>query len=323
MPATRRRILLGAATALAIPAIGKAQEPLPETLRIVLAFAPGNALDASARQFAEVYRSVTGRNCYVDNKPGAASTIAANEVARGKPDGSVLLWTTRGHTTTAVLMKRLPYDPIDGFTPVTPVSAGDGFALVTRAESPLNSVRDVIDAARRSPGRLSYASAGVGNTTHVVGALFAKSAGLDMVHVPYRTDFQIDLVAGVTDMAFVSPAVVAPMVKSGKLKLLGITGIQRAERYPELPTFSEFGVKDVEIPAYSALLAPPNMPAATLAALHEGIVKALRTPSLASVFSTVGNRVWILSPQDFKAHLQQEMRYYQRVLPPLGIQMDA
>ena len=323
MPITRRHILLGSAAMLAAPAFVRAQDALPDTMRLILPFPPGNSLDASARVFAEAYRAATGRNCFVDNKPGAAATIAANEVSRGRPDGSVLLWTTGGHLTTAVLMKKLPYDPIEGFTPVTPAYQTDGFVLATRAGSPFNSVKDVIDAAKRTPGRVSYASAGVGNTTHVVGALFARSAGVDMLHVPYRGDFLVDLLAGVTDMMFVSPGVIDPLVKSGKLKLLGITGTKRSERIPDLPTFLESGLKDVDVPAYSALLAPPKMPPATLAALHEGVVKALRSPAVVSAFSTVGNRVWTLSPQDFKAYLQQELRDLQRILPPLGIQMDA
>ncbi|MES3000884.1 MAG: tripartite tricarboxylate transporter substrate binding protein [Pseudomonadota bacterium] len=323
MPITRRNILLSAAATLAAPAMVRAQEALPETMRLILPFPPGNSLDASARAFAEAYRTASGRNCFVENKPGAAATIAANEVSRAKPDGSVLLWTTGGHLTTAVLMKKIPYDPIDGFTPVTPVYQTDGFVLATRAGSPFNSVKDVIDAARRSPGRVSYASAGIGNTTHVVGALFARSAGVDMLHVPYRGDFLTDLIAGVTDMMFVSPGVIDPLVKGGKLKLLGITGAKRSDRYPDLPAFSESGLKDIDVPAYSILLAPPKMPPATLAALYEGTVKALHSPVVATAFTTVGNRVWSMPPQDFKLFLQKELKDLQRILPPLGIQMDA
>ncbi|MDH7796213.1 MULTISPECIES: tripartite tricarboxylate transporter substrate binding protein [unclassified Beijerinckia] len=320
---TRRHVLAASAgTLVAAPITGRAQEALPDVMRVIVSVPAGNSIDSSARVFAEAYRIATGRKCYVENKTGAAGTIAATEVSRAKPDGSVLLWTTGGHTTTAVLMKKLPYDPVEGFTPMTPVSAGDGFALITRAASPLNSVQDVIDIAKKTPGKLTYASGGIGNTTHVVGALFAKYAGIDLTHVPYRSDFLPDLIAGVTDMMFSSPAVLDPFIKDGQLKLIGISSPRRSERYPDLPTFSEFAVPDIGIPAYSALLAPPNMPPATLATLHEGITQALRSQLVAANFSMIGNRVWTLSPQEFKTYLQNEVVYYQRVLPPLGIQMN-
>ena len=121
---TRRHALIATCAALS-PALGRSQTALPDVLRMIMPFPPGNALDASARWFAEAYRNVTGRNAIVENKPGAAATIAAGEVSRSKPDGSVVLFTTAGHLTTAVLMKKIPYEPIDGFTPVTPVAVGE------------------------------------------------------------------------------------------------------------------------------------------------------------------------------------------------------
>lgn len=318
---TRRHAMIGGAAAM-LPLLSRAQAALPDTLRIIMPFPPGNALDASARWFAETYRSATGRNAVVENKPGAAATIAASEVSRSKPDGSVVLFTTAGHTTTAVLMKTIPYDPIEGFTPVTTVAISEGFAMVTRAGSRFNSVQDVLDAAKKSPGTVSYASAGNGNTTHVVGAMFSKSAGVDLLHVPYRADFMTDLLSGVVDIMFVGPAVVRPFLDSGKLKALGMTGAKRAPSLPNVPTFVEAGVKDVDLPAYSALLAPPNMPPAVLAALHEGIAKALRDPALAAKFRTIGSELSISSPEQFKTQLKGELQRLQRILPPLGIQMD-
>lgn len=318
---TRRHALIATCAALS-PALGRSQTALPDMLRIIMPFPPGNALDASARWFAETYRTVTGRNAIVENKPGAAATIAAAEVSRAKPDGSVVLFTTAGHLTTAVLMKKIPYEPIDGFTPVTPVAVGEGFIMVTRAGSRFNSAQDVIDAAKKAPGKISYASAGNGNTTHVVGALFAKSAGVDLLHVPYRGDFMTDLIAGVVDIMFISPAVVRPFLESNKLRALGITGDKRAPTLPQVPTFAEIGVKDVDLPSYMTILAPPNMPPAILAALHDGMARTLRDPALASKLKSNGMEPWILPPDQFKTRMRGELATLQRVLPPLGIQMD-
>lgn len=317
----RRHALVATLAALS-PALGLSQTTLPDVLRMIMPFPPGNALDTTARWFADAYRTATGRNAIVENKPGAAATIAASEVSRARPDGSVVLFTTAGHLTTAVLIKRSPYDPIDGFTPVTPVAVGEGFIMVTRAGSPFNSVQDVLDAARKSPGKVSYASAGNGNSTHVVGALFAKSAGVDLLHVPYRADFLTDLLSGVVDIMFVGTAVVMPFIESNKLKALGITGDRRAASLPQVPTFAEAGVKDVDLPSYLTILAPPNMPPPVLAALYDGFARTLRDPALISKFRSIGLVPWILPPDRFKTHMRSELANLQQVLPPLGIQMD-
>ena len=318
---TRRHAIIVACGALS-PALGRSQTAMPDMLRIVMPFPAGNALDASARWFAEAYRTVTGRNAIVENKPGAAATIAAGEVSRSRPDGSVVLFTTAGHLTTAVLMKKVPYEPIDGFTPVTPVAKGEGFIMVTRAGSRFNSAQDVLDAAKKAPGKISYASAGNGNTTHVVGALFAMSAGVDLLHVPYRGDFMTDLLSGVVDIMFIAPATVMPFLDSNKLRALGITGNKRAASLPQVPTFAEIGVRDVDLPSYLTILAPPNVPPAILTALHEGIAKTLHDPALVSKLRSNGMEPWILSPDQFKTHMRVELANLQRALPPLGIQMD-
>jgi tripartite-type tricarboxylate transporter receptor subunit TctC len=324
---TRRRLVLGSMAPLLPPVAGAqtvraAQATLPATLRIIMPFPPGNSLDGAARWFAEAFRGMTGRNAIVENKPGAAATIAAGEVSRAKPDGSVILWTSGGHITTAVLMKRRLYDPIEGFTPLTPVSQGEGFAMVTRSAAPYNSAQDVLDAARKSPGKVSYASAGIGNTTHVIGAMFAKSAGVDLLHVPYRGDPFTDLMSGVVDLAFVGPGVVKPFLDSGKLKALGLSGVKRATSLPNVPTFSEFGVRDVDLPAYSMLLAPPNMMPEVLSALHQNIAMTLRDPALAAKFRSNGSEPWIMTPDAFKVHLKAELQHMRATLPPLGIQME-
>jgi len=317
----RRHVLLGAAAAL-VPALTRAQASLPDVMKIIVPFPPGNTLDASARWFGEAYRKVTGRTVVVENKPGAATTIAASEVSRSKPDGSVVFWTTASHTTSAVLMKKVPYEPIDGFTPITTVTDGLGFVLITRSNAPFNKVQDVVDAARKSPGKISYASTGVGGPPHVLGAELAKATGVELLHVPYRADFLTDLMSGVTDVMFTGPSVVMPFIEAGKLKALGMTGNRRFPALPNVPTLNEVGISDVHLPAYTAMYAPPNMPAAVLAALHEGVAKAARDPGFVAQLKTTGSEPWVMSPAEFKSYLQAELQTFRRVLPPLGIQLD-
>ncbi|PZQ75763.1 MAG: MFS transporter [Variovorax paradoxus] len=318
----RREALAGVAAALAGP-MAHAATDLPEMLRIVMPFPAGGALDGMTRIFADTYQKVTGRQCIVDNKPGAATTIGASEVSRAKPDGSVVLWTTGGHLTNGVLMKKLPYHPIDGFTPLTMVYTTYGFALLHRANGPFSSVAEFVAAAKKQPGKFSYASAGNGNTTHVVGALFAKEAGIELIHVPYKGTPLTDLISGVVDVSFIAPSSVMQYIEAGKIKALAITGRQRAETLPTVPTFSELGMPDIDIPAWIGMLAPPKMPPQVLAALYDGVAKTLADPGFKDKMVAFGNQVSGMPPDRFKAYLERELARYQRILPPLGIEMDA
>lgn len=318
----RREALAGVAAALAGP-MAHAATDLPEMLRIVMPFPAGGALDGMTRIFADTYQKVTGRQCIVDNKPGAATTIGASEVSRAKPDGSVVLWTTGGHLTNGVLMKKLPYHPIDGFTPLTMVYTTYGFALLHRANGPFSSVAECVAAAKKQPGKFSYASAGNGNTTHVVGALFAKEAGIELIHVPYKGTPLTDLISGVVDVSFIAPSSVMQYIEAGKIKALAITGRQRAETLPTVPTFSELGMPDIDIPAWIGMLAPPKMPPQVLAALYDGVAKTLADPGFKDKMVAFGNQVSGMPPDRFKAYLERELARYQRILPPLGIEMDA
>lgn len=318
----RREALAGVAASLAAPVVTAASN-LPDILRIVMPFPAGGALDGMTRIFADSYQKVTGRTCIVDNKPGAATTIGASEVSRARPDGSVVLWTTGGHLTNGVLMKKLPYHPIDGFTPLTMVYSTYGFALLHRADGPFNSVAEFIAAAKKQPGKFSYASAGNGNTTHVVGALFARQAGIELIHVPYKGTPLTDLISGVVDVSFIAPSSVMQYIEARKIKALAITGSQRADTLPTVPTFAELGMPEIDVPAWIGMLAPPRMPADTLAALYDGVAKTLADADFKSRMVAFGNQVSGMPPERFKTYLQQEYARYQRILPPLGIEMDA
>lgn len=295
---------------------------LPSTLTLVVPFGAGGALDSMARIFADRYQAVNGRRVIVENKPGASTTIAASHVSRAKPDGSTLLWTTGGHTTNAVLMKSLPYDSIKDFTPLTIVYRTDGFALLTSGNSPWNSVQDVIEAARKEPGKISYGSAGVGNTTHVVGALFAKHADVDLLHVPYKSTPIVDVMSGVVNLTFIAPSSLMPYLRDGRLKALAITGKERARELPNVPTFAELGFEEVDIPAWIGLLAPPNMEPEVLDALYAEVKVTLEDPIFQQRMQDAGNTISGIPPSEFSAYIASEIDRYSRILPPLGISID-
>ncbi len=318
----RRTVMTGMAASLLARHAGAAV-PLPDVLRIVNPFPAGGALDGMARIFADAYQRVAGRTCIVDNRPGAATSIGAAEVSRARPDGSTVLWTTGGHLTNGVLMKKLPYHPINSFTPLTMVYSTAGFAMLERTNGPYNSVAELIAAAKRKPGTISYASAGNGNTTHVVGALFAKVAGIDMLHVPYKGTPLTDLVSGVVDVSFIAPSSVMQYIESKRLKALAITGSKRADTLPDVPTFAELGMPEIDVPAWIGMLAPPKMAPEVLAALYAGVAKTLADPGFKAKMVEFGNHVEGMPPDQFKTYMEKEFARYQRVLPPLGIEMDG
>lgn len=324
MTLNRRTAVAGLAATLAAPSVlAQGKGGLPDMLRIVVPFPAGGALDGMARIFADTHQKLSGRNCIVENKPGAATTIGASDVSRSKPDGSALLWTTGGHLTNGVLMKKVPYHPINGFTPVTMAYSTYGFALLHRGDGPFNSLAEFVAAAKKQPGKFTYASAGNGNTTHVVGALFAKRAGIELVHVPYKGTPLTDLISGVVDVSFIAPSSVTQYLDSKKLKALAITGAERADTLPNVPTFIEAGLTDIDVPAWLGFLAPPKMPPETLAALYGEVAKTLSDAEFRAKMKTFGNQVSGMPPAQFKAYLEKEYANYQRILPPLGIEMDA
>ncbi|MDQ8728299.1 tripartite tricarboxylate transporter substrate binding protein [Bradyrhizobium sp. LHD-71] len=290
-------------------------------LRIVVPFAAGSGTDSSARVFAESLRSVTGGTVIVENKPGGATIIGSLEVSRSKPDGSTILYATGGHTTNAVLMRNLPYDPVTSFTPITMLARSPGFALFVPANSPFKTLGEFVAAAKNEPGKLTYGSAGNGNTTHVIAALFCRSAGIEMTHIPYKATPTMDLLAGTIDTMFVSPSIVMQYLKDGKLRALAVSSKERLADMPNAPTFIEAGI-DAEIAAWSGFWGPPKMPPATVNSLYQSIAQAARKPFYEEYTRNNGGEIALMPPEQFADYVASEVERYRKLLPSLGIQVD-
>lgn len=308
-----------AAGLVALPA--GAQEG-PAQVRIVLPFASGNALDNAARALADSLQKVTKRTYIVDNKPGAGALIGSSEVARSKPDGSVLLYTTGGHTTNAALYKKMPFDPVKGFTPVTQISVSAGFALLVRGASPYKTVGEFIAAAKAKPGTISYGSAGIGNTTHLVGALFARSAGINLLHVPYKGSATNDLLGGFIDSTFLSASLAKEMLVDGRVRALAVSGAERVPSMPDVPTFAELGLKGVDIPAWSGIFAPAGMDAGMAEQIRQEVAEAVRQPEYIARTKLLEQKIVVTSPSDFARYVNSEISRLKQQLAPLGIEMD-
>jgi tripartite-type tricarboxylate transporter receptor subunit TctC len=289
--------------------------------RIILPVGTGNQTDSNARVLAEALRQVTGQNWIVENRAGAGGSLAANDVARSKPDGLTLLMTTGGHATAAALYKKLPYDSVKDFTPITMLTKSTGFVLLVRSDSPYKTAKDFLDAARAQPGKVSFGSFGVGNTTHVVGALLAKGAGVDLLHVPYKSPVT-DFLGGHVDAIFVGESIAQPLMQDGKVRALAISASTRSPTLPSVPTFNELGVSDADVPAWSGILGPAGIPPQQVDALYKAFVKASESKVFQDNAKAIKSIVVLMPPAEFAKTLESQVAQFKRQLPPLGIQLD-
>ena len=315
--ALMRRGMLAGAALLATSPMARAEE----SLRIVVPFGAGSGTDNTMRVFSEACRVANGRTVIIDDKPGGGTTIGTLEVSRSKPDGNTLLYTTGGHTTNAVLMRKLPYDPIEGFTPITLLSRSQGFGLMVPGTSRFKTMDEFLAAARAEPGKINYGSSGIGNTTHVVGELFCRSAKVQLTHVPYKSTPINDAIAGTIDSFFVSPSLIMQYLQAGKLRMLGISSAKRMPQLPGVPTFGEYGI-EADIPGWSGFWGPPKLPAAMVDQLYRSILKAAHEKSFETYSRDNGSEIVGLPPAEFAAYVASEIDRYRKVLPPLGIQID-
>ncbi|MBI2768940.1 MAG: tripartite tricarboxylate transporter substrate binding protein [Burkholderiales bacterium] len=311
--------LRGAILAVAIlPILAFAQT---DVIRIVVPIGAGNPFDTSARAFAEALSKTTGKSVIVENKAGAGGRIATAEVAKAKPDGTTLLFTTAGHATNAGLYNKLPYDPVKSFTPISVVTRSSGFALLVQANSPYKTIQDLIAAAKDKPDQVSYGSFGNGNTTHVIGAMFARSAGVKLLHVPYKSPVT-DFLGGHVNMVFMGASTALPLLRDGRVRALAISSEQPDPDFPGVPTFRELGLKDVDVPAWSGLLAPAGMPPAKAQALFKQVSEAAKLPTYQDYLKVSQAKLVLTPPQEFRKSLEADVVRFKKVLPELGIKGD-
>lgn len=315
------RALGGAGLAAALGRPAQAQDT-SQPVRIILPFPPGNALDAMTRILADCLHQTNHRNYIVDNKPGAAAMIGTAEAARAKPDGSVLLLTTSGHNTNAVLYPKLPYDVSRDFTPITQLALSPGFVLLVRPDSPYHKLEDFVKAAKAKPGTISYGSWGTGNTTHLIGEFFNRAAGIALTHIPYKGSPLNDFFGGHIDVTWFSTSLALPLLQDNKARAIAITFPTRVPELPNVPTLNELGYKDVDIPAWSGVFGPAGMQPAMVQSIYTDIVAATRRPEYLANIKMTGSVIVNLPPPQFAALTQGEVVRYQRQLPPLGIKLE-
>src|SRR3954463_16106958 len=247
--------------ALVVSQLAAAQSYPAKPIRLVVGLAPGGATDIMARTLTPSLAEELGQPVVVDNRPGAAGSIGAGIVAKSPPDGYTLFLASSSFTSNAVLQKAATYDPIADFEPITNIASGP-FLLVVRNSLPVKSVKELIAYAKANPGKLNYASSGMGSTAHLTSELFKRAAGIEMTHIVYRGagPALADVLGGQVDLMFASIVSSLHHAQGGKLRPLGVTSAKRLSFAPDIPTVGE-SVPGFEITGYFGLLAPARTPA--------------------------------------------------------------
>jgi tripartite-type tricarboxylate transporter receptor subunit TctC len=297
-----------------------AQNYPSKTVRLIVPFAAGGSTDVIARVLAPKLSEAWGQQVIVDNRPGGNTTIGTDIVAKSAPDGHTLLVTPAPFTVVPSVMTKLPYEPAKDFEPITLINTTP-MGLVVHPGVPAKNLKELIALAKTRPGQMNFGSSGSGGVPHLSGELLNTMAGLKIVHVPYKGNAPAlaDLVGGHVDMAFNGLTSVMPFIKSGRLRVLGVTSIGRTAALPEVLTFDEQGLKGFQAVAWNGLSAPARTPKEAIARIQETSSRIVKSPELAEQLKRDGSDPVGSTTAEFVAHLRDEVVKWKKVLDRAGI----
>ncbi|HYG42782.1 MAG TPA: tripartite tricarboxylate transporter substrate binding protein [Bordetella sp.] len=314
-----------AAGLLSLAATAQAAGYPERPLRMLVGFPAGGASDVAARAVAAKMETLLGQPVVVENKPGAASNIASDAVAKAKPDGYTILFGTISLSINGSLYKSLPYDPVRDLTPVSQLSSAP-FLLVVNPKSPIHSVADLIDTAKRAEqGRVpDYATAGNGSGSHLFMELFSARAGIQLSHVPYRgaAPAMADVLGGQVPLTFDNIITTLPLIEAGKLRALAVSSAQRSPAAPDIPTLAELGVKDYDATSWFGLFVPAGTAPDIVSKLGAVAVQAVRTPEVSATLRKVGAEPVGSTPAEFAVFFKEEVAKWAEVVQRAHVQID-
>lgn len=319
------RVLLGCMLALAalVPYPADAQSWPAKPIRLIVTYPPGGGADTVARLLSPKLGEYLGQPILVDNRPGASGTIGAELVAKSPADGYTLMLDASSYAVNPSLYPKLAYDPLKAFKPVSVLVLFPNM-LVVNPEVPAKSVGELIALAKAQPGRIAYASSGNGSAQHLAAELFRQRAGLDMVHVPYKGGGPAlqDVMGGQVPVFFANMASGLSHVKSGKLRVLAVTGAKRSASLPDVPTVAEAGIPGYEVYEWNAVFAPAATPEAIVKRLHAEIAKTLALPEVRDRITALGGEIVATSPAEAERWLRTQIDVWSRVVKTAGIRLD-
>ena len=307
---------------LAAPALAQQSYP-SRPIRIVSPFPPGGGNDALCRIVAPRMGENLKQQVIVENRSGANGIVGTEVAARSAPDGYTIVLIPSGHAVNASLYKKLPFDSVRDFTPITLVGSSP-LVLAVHPSLPAKNVKELIGLARSRPGQLTYASAGVGASGHLGGALFETLTSTKMMHIPYKgmAIAIVDVMSGQVTMTFGTSLSVVPHARAGRLRALATTGAQRSPALPDLPTIAEAGVPGYEASLWYGFAAPARLPPEILNRLHSALVATLQLPDVRERLATQGLDVQHNTPEEFSRLLAADVARWAKVVQRLGLQVD-
>lgn len=318
----RRRLLLASTAALSIGGAAKADSFPNGPFRIIVPFGPGSATDQSARNVAEGLNRAFGVAAVVENKPGANGAIAAEVAAKAKPDGqTIFVCSNTAAASNVAMMKSLSYDPLREFDPVTIIGRAPVFMIVN-AKVEAKSAPEFTALCKRQPGKINFGSGSA--STRISGELFKAKAGVDMVHVPYKSTPAAlqDLMAGHVQMCFADPVTSLPQVKAGTVRCLGVGSRGRYKLTPDIPTLIEQGIPDFELMTWTGILLPRGVPQPVQTKLREAMLKAITDPTYVERQAQGGSEIAPSSPEEMRRIMVAEIQLYRDMMKIAGIEPE-
>ena len=316
-------VVLGALV-LTLCVIVEAQQFPVKPVRMVIHIGPGSSMDIVGRVLAQKLNETWGQPVIVDNRGGAGGTIGIDVVAKAPPDGYTILFGSSSVAIAASYYRKLPYDTLRDLEPVTQISSRHN-VLVVSPSSPYHSVKDVIAAAKGKPGQLSYGSGGgSGSSDHLAGELFKLLAGIDVLHVPYKSGpaALTDLMNGQLSIYLGGIPINLPMIKAGKVRPLGTSGTKRSPQLPNVPTIAEAGVAGFEVNVWYGLFAPRGTPRRIVEKIASDVTALVRTPEMRERFVTLGVEPEGGTPAEFSAYFRNDIEKWRKVVKAAGVYAD-
>ena len=319
----KRRNFVGAlaagALAAQLPGGAMAQAYPAKPIRFIMPYPPGGSSEILARPIAHELSKTIGQSVFIDYKPGGGSTIGADVVAKSPPDGYNMVMLLTAHAVNATLMPKLPYDTVKDFASIT-LAATLPLVVVVNAQSPIKTLQDLIAAARANPGKLNYASAGPGNTSHLAVEYFKSVVGVNLTHVPYKGSGPAitALLAREVDVIFDSLSSSLPQILGGKFRAVAVSTQMRSKVLPDVPTIQEQGVAGFDVSVWYGIFAAAGTPAPIVQKLNAEIIKAMRAPEAKEKIEAAGYDIVGSTPAELDAHVKAEITRWAKVVKDSG-----
>lgn len=317
-------VVISTALASLVATAASTTQLYPEKpIRLIVPFAPGGGTDITARTIAQKLTERLGQTVVVDNRPGANGTIGLDLASKAAPDGYTLTMISSSHSVNVSLIKKLPYDLVKDFAPITQATS-QPYALVVHPSVPAKSVKELIAYAKTNPGKLNYGSSGTGGLSHLSGALFASLAKIDIVHIPYKggSPAMADVIAGQIQMLFSTILQSHAHLKAGRLRGLAVTTPKRSPAEPSLPTMSEAGVPGYAVAGWYGVIAPAKVPQPILEKLNREIVAILQSPEVGPRLAADGSEPVGSTRAEFAEHIRSEIAKWRKLIVEAGIRKD-